>query len=352
MKIKVLMLGPARSVKGGMTSVVDNYFEYGLDKKVDLKYVETINDKNKIFKLAKAIEGYIIFKRSLKNYDIIHIHMASRRSTFRKGKYVKEAKKYNKRVILHIHGAEFKIFYEKECSEKQKQTVREILNLADKIIVLSEEWKEFFSKLVDDRKIEVIYNSIVIPNDFKKDLNVRKMLFLGRYGKRKGIYDLIDVFEELIKDYPDLVLYAGGDGEIEKVKNLVKEKHLENNIKVLGWTTGKEKEKLLQDCLFYVLPSYNEGMPMSLIEGMAYKNVAISTRVGGIPKVITNMENGVLIEPGDKLALCNNIKVLLDNYELRKKLSLNARKTVEKKFNIEKNIESLLKIYNNIYTEK
>ena len=329
--MKILMLGPARTVKGGMTSVVDNYFNYGLNQKVDLKYIETINDKNK-------------FLTNVKKYDIIHIHMASRRSTFRKGKYVRIAKKFNKKVILHIHGAEYKIFFN-ECNEKQKKYVIKTLNLADKIIVLSEEWKEYFSKLVNPQKIVVIYNSIVLPEDLKKDLETQNLLFLGRFGKRKGIYDLIEVVSKLIVNYPNLKLYAGGDGEIEKVEAMIKNKNMEKNVQLLGWVTGREKERILKEASFYVLPSYNEGMPMSLIEGMAYKNVCISTDVGGIPKVINNNVNGVIIKPGDKEKLYSALKKLLDNGELRQKLSNNARRTVEEKFNIENNIEKLIDLY-------
>ena len=338
------MLGPARTVKGGMTSVVDNYFNYGLNQKVDLKYIETINDKNKFLKALKEIKGKIEFLTNVKKYDIIHIHMASRRSTFRKGKYVRIAKKFNKKVILHIHGAEYKIFFN-ECNEKQKKYVIKTLNLADKIIVLSEEWKEYFSKLVNPQKIVVIYNSIVLPEDLKKDLETQNLLFLGRFGKRKGIYDLIEVVSKLIVNYPNLKLYAGGDGEIEKVEAMIKNKNMEKNVQLLGWVTGREKERILKEASFYVLPSYNEGMPMSLIEGMAYKNVCISTDVGGIPKVINNNVNGVIIKPGDKEKLYSTLKKLLDNGELRQKLSNNARRTVEEKFNIENNIEKLIDLY-------
>lgn len=338
------MLGPARTVKGGMTSVVDNYFNYGLNQKVDLKYIETINDKNKFLKALKEIKGKIEFLTNVKKYDIIHIHMASRRSTFRKGKYVRIAKKFNKKVILHIHGAEYKIFFN-ECNEKQKKYVIKTLNLADKIIVLSEEWKEYFSKLVNPQKIVVIYNSIVLPEDLKKDLETQNLLFLGRFGKRKGIYDLIEVVSKLIVNYPNLKLYAGGDGEIEKVEAMIKNKNMEKNVQLLGWVTGREKERILKEASFYVLPSYNEGMPMSLIEGMAYKNVCISTDVGGIPKVINNNVNGVIIKPGDKEKLYSALKKLLDNGELRQKLSNNARRTVEEKFNIENNIEKLIDLY-------
>lgn len=350
-KIKVLMVGPARSVKGGMTTVVDNYFNYGLDKEVRLKYIETINDSNKVSKFVKEFKGMNDFKKNIDNYDIVHIHMASRRSSFRKGKYVRIAKEKGKKVILHIHGAEYKVFYN-ECNEKQKKYVKETLNLADKIIVLSEEWKEFFKNLVPENKIVVIYNSIILPEDFEKNLDTEKILFLGRIGKRKGIYDLLDVVEQLVKKHPNIKLYVGGDGEIDNLKKLVKEKKIENNFEYIGWINGEAKEKILKECSFYVLPSYNEGMPMSVLEGMAYKNVTISSNVGGIPKVIKNGENGFIINPGDKEKLYECLDIALNNKDIRKKMSFNARKTMLEKFDINNTINFLIKEYINVFKDK
>lgn len=345
--LKVLMVGPARSVKGGMTTVVDNYYKAGLDKRIELKYIESINDKGKISKFLQELKGMKEFKKNLKDYDAVHIHVASRRSTFRKGKYVRLAKKYNKKVILHVHGAEYQKFYN-ECNDKQKEYVRETLNMCDKIIVLSEEWFDYFKTLTDGKKLVVIYNSIVLPKDFEKNINSNEFLFLGRIGHRKGIYDLLDVFEELVKDFKDIKLYVGGDGEVEKLQNLIKEKQLENVVEYIGWTSGENKEKYLRDCSFYILPSYNEGMPMSVLEGMAYKNVTLSTYVGGIPKVIQNLENGIIINPGDKESMYNYLKQLLQDENLRRKLSNNARKTIEEKFNNMNVIKSLIQLYRQI----
>lgn len=345
---KVLMLGPARNVKGGMTSVVDNYYACGLDKKIELKYIETINDKGKISKFISEKKGYIGFKKNIDKYDIVHIHMASRRSTFRKGKYVKIAKEKGKKVILHLHGAEFKVFIN-ECNLKQKKFVKEILNLSDKIIVLSEEWKEYIKTLIEnEEKIVVIHNAIIMPEDFEKNIDTQKILFLGRIGRRKGVYDLIEVFKNVIKKFPNAHLYIGGDGEVEKLKKTIKDNNLMNNVSFIGWVLDEEKSKYLKECSFFCLPSYNEGMPMALIEGMAYKNISISTNVGGIPKLIEDGINGFCMEPGDKIRLQQILENLLDKKSKmkRKQISIKARETIEKKFNIQKNIEKLLKLYN------
>lgn len=350
-KVKVLMIGPARNVKGGMTTVVDNYYNYGLDKIVDLKYIETCNDSNYISKFLKEKKGMREFKKEIGNYDIVHIHMASRRSTFRKARYIKTAKKHAKKIILHIHGAGYKDFYN-ECNEKKKKYIRDILALCDKVIVLSEEWYDFFKNLVDPKKLVVVYNSIIIPEDFDKNINTNCILFLGRIGKRKGIYDLIEVIQKIVPKYPDIKLYVGGDGEIEKLKKIIKENNLTKNVEYIGWTSGEKKDNFLKNVSFYILPSYNEGMPMSVLEGMAYKNITISTNVGGIPKVIESGKNGIIIEPGDKKALEMNILRLLEDESLRRKLSEEARKTIVEKFNIEVIIKKIQEIYKDVREDK
>ncbi len=345
-QLKVLMIGPARTVKGGMTTVVNNYYMAKLDEKVSLRYVETINDKNIISKFIQEKKGFREFKKNIINYDLVHVHMASRRSTFRKGKYIEIAKKHGKKVILHIHGAEYKKFYS-ECSTKEREYIKRILDLSDVVVVLSKEWKDFFDEIVKDtEKVVILYNAVVLPNDFEKDTNSRKILFMGRIGQRKGIYDLIEVVEKIAKEYKDIHLYIGGDGEVQKLQRIISEKGMQNNISYIGWITEQSKIKYLKECSYYILPSYNEGMPMSILEGMAYKNITISTNVGGIPQVIENMKNGIIIEPGDKNALYEKLVMLLKDKNVREKLSTNARKTIEEKFNISNNIDELLDIYN------
>ena len=81
-------------------------------------------------------------------------------------------------------------------------------------------------------------------------------------------------------------------------KQIVEEKKLENNIIIVGWADFDKKLELLKKSSVLVLPSYNEGLPMAILEGMACGKAIISTTVGAIPEVVKE-ENGILIEPGD-----------------------------------------------------
>ena len=107
-----------------------------------------------------------------------------------------------------MHGAEFKVFLSK-CNKKQKKYIINALNMCDIIIVLSEEWKEFYSKYCNSNKIKIVYNGTVIPKKINKDYNNDRALYLGKFGNRKGIYDLIDAVENISKKYKSFVIYAG-----------------------------------------------------------------------------------------------------------------------------------------------
>ena len=314
---KVLMIGPARNVKGGLTTVVDNYYQYGLNEKVILKYIESCCDKNIFLKFIKEILGIFQFIFCLNKFDIIHIHVASRRSTFRKILYIKISKFYNKKVVLHIHGGGFREFFDNEISSQKRKYIKKWFNKADKIIVLSEEWKLYFSKIIDDKKIVVMYNGVNIPNDFEKKFN-EKILFMGRICEEREIDDFIKKYQ------------------------------LEDNVIKHGWINGDSLKTQLIDNSIFVLPSYFEAMPMSILEAMAYKNIVIATCVGGIPQVIEDNINGFLIRPGDVQSMESIIEGIINSDVYQKNIPIEARKTIIEKFNIKRNIKELVKIYSEI----
>ena len=295
---KVLMVGPGRNVMGGISTVVNSYYELGLDKKIGLRYISSMEDGSKIKKLAIAFSSYIEFSRHIKECDIVHVHMAA---------------------------------------------------MADIIIVLSEEWAKFFGENICDlEKIVILYNGVIIPKYCKKDYTDTNVLFLGRLGERKGSYDLLKAIPDILKVIPDAHFYLGGDGDIVKSQKLIDENGIQNHVKLLGWVRNEEKEIYLKKCSIFILPSYHEGMPMALLEAMSYGLAAISTNAGGISRIIDNGCNGFRIEAGDIEAIKSKLKCLLCDPQLKKKLGINGYNTVKNGFNVEKNIKKLEQIYSEL----
>lgn len=301
--MKVLIIGPSPDLsKGGMATVIKEIRD---DKEFSEKYkidiFSSYIDGNFLKRTVYSIFRYIVFCLTQNKYDVYHIHAASRGSTFRKGLYVKKIKKWGKKIVFHIHGAQYMEFYF-ESSAKKKKKIVNILKSSDKVIALSEDWKNKFDKTFGLTNCVVLENGINV-NTFKEAIvepvKVQKsFIYLGRMGKRKGTYDLIDAIKNVIKVIPDVMLYLAGDGEVSQIRQKVKEADLSNNVRVIGWVDLNKKKDVFKKVGTLVLPSYNEGLPMAILEGMACGKAIISTTVGAIPEVV-KQRNGILVKPGD-----------------------------------------------------
>ncbi len=342
--MKVLMIGAGRGVKGGVSTVVNQYYEAKLEEKVDLCYIPTMEDGNKIKKVLVAIKAYIKFLYVVKKFDILHVHMSHRASFYRKSYFIKKAYSLGKKIVIHMHGSEFDVFYNDECDDVKKKEIRDVFSCADAVIALSEEWKEFLATICDRNKISVLYNAVIIPEYVRDDYSDKNVLFLGRLGKRKGTYDLIEAIPSVLKKVPNAKFYIGGDGDIEQVMEIVRNKGLEAHIQYIGWIKGEQKVDMLKKCSVFTLPSYHEGMPMAILEAMSYGEIVVSTTIGGIPKVISDGKNGYLIEPGNIEQLAEKIIVSLIG-ENKKAIGENAYRTIIDDFNMINNVEKLIELY-------
>lgn len=341
--MKVLMIGPAHNVNGGISAVVNNYYKAGLDKKVELKYIGTMEDGSKWHKLAVAIKAIIEFIGCVRQYDIVHINMASDMSLYRKIPFIYLSKVFSKKLVIHQHGGNFQEFYYKECSKRKRKFIKKTLEKADVFLVVADYLGDIFKDIITEEKIISLPNSIEVPEKVDEKAYGQKLLFLGRLCKEKGIRELLEVVIELKKDYPKLELYLGGVWVDEDLKDLA-DQHTDF-IHQLGWIGNEEKQKYLRECSIFVLPTYFEGLPMSLLEGMAYECACIASAVGGIPQVIEDGINGMLIESKDKEHLKNSIECLLQDIKMQEKLGQAAREKVLRKFELMTSVDKLINIY-------
>ena len=282
-----------------------------------------------------------------KNIKIVHIHTASYNSFWRSSLFVWLSKKFGKKTLLHIHGGGFKEFY-----ALNPQKISRILNQCDTLIVLSESWKDFFSEVTSAPNIEIVNNIIPYPTikgELKRsDSGITRFLFLGLITEQKGIFDLISVIatnKEALRG--KMVLYVGGNGKVKQLVDFIEKNGISDIVQYKGWISGKDKTEILNLSDVYILPSYTEGLPMSILEAMSYKMVIISTPVGGIPEVVKNGVNGYLVPPGDKSELYNKILSIIDDVDNRMKMGKESYKFSEIFFPnyVEKQLELTYKFF-------
>jgi glycosyltransferase involved in cell wall biosynthesis len=345
-KYRVLMIGPDRSVHGGISGVVNNYYEAGLNEKIDLFYIGTMVEGSKVRKLLQAAAAYIRFLKKLPRYDIVHVNMAADASYYRKAVFIKTARFAKKKIIIHQHGGDFETFYYKKLGEWQRKKVQKVLSMGDAFLVLAPVWKEFFGRIIEENKITILPDSIKIPASCEKKYGSHKLLFLGRLCKAKGIVELIAAMSVLKEKYPDIHLYLGGIWEDKDLKQLAEER--QDCITYLSWICGEEKKKYLEECDIFVLPSYFEGQSVSILEAMAYSCAVVASKTGGIPQMILDGETGILVEPQSELSLQEGLEKVLSDSSLAEKLGRKARDKVSAEYAMENNIERLLSIYQSV----
>lgn len=313
---KVLFVGmDYRAPKGGIASVLNTYSTFIRP----FKFVRTSDSELNLFsKIWFAVSGYLSIAFKLltdKNIEIVHIHSASGSSFWRKSIAIRVAKFFKKKVVFHCHGGGFK-----EFRQKSPLKVDAILNKVDYIICLSNEWKQYF-ETIGFMNVTVLKNVITSPiiDRPRKDSLVH-FLFLGLICENKGIFDILKALathKEELKG--KIVLHIAGNGQTDKLIREVEALQIEELISFEGWVQKEHKSRLLNLADVFILPSYVEGVPISILEAESYHKAVITTRVGGIPSIVKNQESGIFITPGNNEELFQAMKILTESEGLREK---------------------------------
>ena len=224
--------------------------------------------------------------------------------------------------------------------------MRETFGVADRVVVLSEEWRDYFAENVcDPSKIIVVHNGVCVPVQPCSPCSHQDVLFLGCLDARKSPDVLLRASRDVLKRFPETKVIFGGDGEIEKNEALAKELGIADRCEFHGWVSGDDREALFERAAVYCLPSKNEGLPMSVLEAMARGIPTVATPVGGIPQVIENGTSGFLVKVDDVEALTEKLMLLLGNSTLRETVGVASRETIKRSFSIARSVDEMIDVY-------
>lgn len=356
-KIKVLMIGNDLSVKGGITSVISQILEYNWSSEnIEIQFIPTYIESNKIKKIFYFIRAYYKIRKKIKEYnpDLVHIHMSYKGSFYRKYIIHKLCRKYGVSDIIHMHGSEFKVWFD-NSNNYIKQKIRLLLREANAVIVLGEKWNKDINKVETDTNRVVLSNTVSIPKEVIRWNNPFQVIFLGVLIKRKGVEDLLNAIAILKKTNSigcARFVIAGSGAEEEKLKEQCKKMEIDDRVEFIGWVDGQKKIKLLKESQLLVLPSYNEGLPIAIIEAISYGMPVVSTDVGDVFAAVKDNINGYLIEPGDIEELAKALKKIILDRNLYEKMSKMSRIIAEELFSDKKFFLKLSSCYQEIVRTK
>jgi glycosyltransferase involved in cell wall biosynthesis len=295
-------------------------------------------------------------------FDILHVHLP-----FAANILVNINRKLSSRVVYTAHiGEERKRFAFDSSVPLALKLFSPDLYLMKRVrksVVLNESLKEkLVKKGIARERLEVIPNGINVEDfNVSKEENQRirekyglvegmTVMFAGTVTPRKGVLQLIRAGEILNLGKKVLFLIVGNlnlDREYaQKVVEYAKIKGV--NAKFTGFVPYKDLKALYSACDIFVLPSFEEGQPIVLLEAMASGKPLIGSKVGGIPMQIRDGWNGFLVEPKNERQLAEKIKYLIDHSEERGRMGKNSRELAEGEFNWSKIAERYLEVYREV----
>jgi glycosyltransferase involved in cell wall biosynthesis len=349
--LAVVVLGPAASVQGGVTTVQGMIAE-GAPDDVSLHHIASHDRGAALYKTYvafRALGSLCSARFSRRDVDVFHIHFGVRGSLWRACAFIVLIRTlFDQPIVLHAHGPDFQEFFARLPGTVQS-LVRRIFARCSGLIALSESWRQYYVRELElpGERVVVMWNPIKwrepsqpIVDD---DREVRAV-FLGRLGERKGVPTLLAAAARLSGRWS---LTLAGDGDESGMIELARRLGVEGPARVRGWIDSAARDALLHDSDIFVLPSTHEGLPAALLEAMSFGLAVVTTPVGGIPEVVQSEVNGLLVPPGDERALAGALQRLIDDAGLRKQLGDRGKSSVEH-LRIEKYWEALREFYVNV----
>ena len=302
-----------------------------------------------IFFLLAVIFDFIPFTFTLlfRSINIVHVHTSSYWGWWRSILYIIVARICKVKTILHIHNAIDRFYFE-ESGKIGKYFISRSLQIPDHLVTLSEGIKRIVTTITTT-SVTPIYNGIDV-GQFHNNKVYRKpfkILFAGFVGPQKGVPDLLNGLRKSGLTREDITLTVMGAGDIEEMKRMTEELGIQQQVRFTGRVSEEEKIALYRSHHIFALPSYGEGQPISILEGMAAGMAIVSTFVGSIPEIVQDNVNGYLIKPGDIKTL-GQILEKLKNADLLKKMGMTNRLLAKEEYEFNRVIKDNIEVYKRI----
>lgn len=354
-KPKVLMVGPGSKAQGGITAVINNYRSSSLWSEFDCHHFSSSSDGPRLARSVYAIWRILVYMLRLViiRPDLLVIHASGGLSFYRKFVYLLFGRLLRVPMILHLHPAYFSEFYA-EGSAGRRALIRAAGRWSARIIFLSAVQRDPFLAVFPPDKLVVVSNPV---NCWPYQLLLRnwepasrQILYLGWIIPAKGVYDLLDAVPAILREFPDAKVVFAGPKQVERLREMVRERGLDKSVEVLGWVQGFVRLRLLRTSRLLILPSYTEGVPNVILEAMASRLPIITTPVGGIPSVVTDGVTCVMVKPGAVDAIAAAICDLLRDERKCALLAEAGYREVVAKYNLETIAGQLRQVFTQVVT--
>jgi len=268
----------------------------------------------------------------------VHVNMAERLSLFRKGVVIVVASALGLPVILHLHAAQLHHFY-RALPRPLQWLTRWVFSLPRACIVLGTAARQFVVEElgVPPERVEIVLNGVpepTVPRCRGGAAGKPRVLFLGNLSERKGVSDLLRALAQGDFGAQAVLVSIAGGGDIAGYQKLAGQLKVDRLVRFEGWVDQQQVAQLMAAADLLVLPSYDEGLPLVILEAMANGVAVVCTPVGEIPSVFTDGREVKFVTAGDAQSIAAGLKDVLDNQGLRETLEANGRARYQQQFSL------------------
>lgn len=316
-----------------------------------LRPLDTRGDGHALSSLGVLVKALGLLLRGRVNGQLagVHVNMAERLSLLRKGTVVMTCRALGLPVVLHLHAAQLHHFYRRLPAPLRGLT-RWIFSLATSVVVLGTASKRFVTEElgVAPGRVEILINGVPEPTVARRAAPgpVLKLLFVGNLSDRKGVPELLQAMALPDVAALPLSLTLAGGGDVAGYQAQAQRLGLPSDrVRFAGWSDQAAVARHMAEADMLVLPSYDEGLPLVILEALANGVAVVCTPVGEIPSVLNDGENALLVPPGNVAALGDALRKLALDSALRERLERNGRALYAQHFSLSRFFAAVARIH-------
>ncbi len=358
----VVVLGPSRSALSGVTTHVNLLLGSPLAAEYALAHFQVGSEgrsESAPAKLLRLAASPFQLAAEIVRLDaaVVHINSSLNKAYWRDLMYLAVARLLGARVVYQVHGGDLPLAFCRNAFSRR--FLKATLAAADAVVVLASKELAAYRAFLPGRNVLALPNGIdCVPFTRYNRVTSRpgaplKLAYIGRLAREKGLFEAIDALA-LVRSLgiEARLVVAGGGPEEAALRARVREHALGDAVNFTGPVAGEHKALLLSQSDLLLLPSYAEGLPYALLEGMAAGAVPIATPVGAIPDVMTDGVHGLLVPPRDSDAIAQAVARLASERALLARMSAASRRRVSSAYSIERLASDFAALYSALCADR
>ena len=329
------MVGAAPETRSGAAAIVEHARAHGLFSRWPISYVATHGD-------GSLIDNGVRFAGALRDFTAllarerrlaVHLHLSASRAIDQVFGWAAVAARCP--LVVQLHGQGF------------EASIRRLLERAAVVGVPCESMRLWLRSVAKNADVMILPPPAAVMVEVQPSTS-NLVLFLGSLEARNGIYDLLDAVARVRAAVPDVRLVCAGEGDRVGVARYARSLGIVDAVKFTGWVGPSGKRALLESAAVFALPSYEQALPVSLIEAMSAGIPVIGSPVGGVPEAVLDGVNGFLVAPGDRAGLERALRRLLVDRALAERMGAAARESARLRYAPERALAPLERLYDSL----